>query len=94
MKKAVLIKTSFIVAMLLVLTGELLQVQHYQNASTLLFSGLAFQLIFTVLVVHEVNTSRKIDSADKTFWTMGFILVSGVAGLVYLLKARKNIAEE
>ncbi len=65
---------------------------HLEGADTWLMIGLIAYLVFIVTAIYEVRTSRRIDHRQKTLWTIGFILLSSVTGLLYILIGRKNIA--
>ncbi|HSK13782.1 MAG TPA: hypothetical protein VK907_11245 [Phnomibacter sp.] len=50
-------------------------------------------VIFIVLSVREVLGSPKISSNEKIMWTVGLILLSLIAGLVYSLMGRERVVE-
>lgn len=69
-----------------------MKITHSQGAETFLIIGLITTLVFIVSAIIEVRTSKRIDQTEKTMWTIAFILVSGIAGLVYFFIGRKRIA--
>jgi membrane protein CcdC involved in cytochrome C biogenesis len=92
MKLGTIVKASFIVSFLLTLIGAYLKILHSNEAETFLIIGLVASLIFIVTAIYEVRTSKRIDHRQKTLWTIGFILLSGVTGLLYIFIGRKNVA--
>lgn len=94
MKLGTVVKTSFIISFIITLIGAYLKITHSQGAETLLIVGVITTLIFIVSAIYEVWTSKRIDHTEKTMWTIAFILMSGVTGLVYFLIGRRRIAEQ
>jgi hypothetical protein len=47
--------------------------------------------VFSVLALLEIHQSTKINFKQKILWTFGFIFFNGIAGIYYLLKARKEL---
>ena len=92
MKLATIVKASFIISLVNTILGAYLKITHSAEADTLLITGVLATLVFIVSVIIEVRTSTKIDNIEKTMWTVGFILFSGIAGLIYFLSGRKRIA--
>jgi hypothetical protein len=39
----------------------------------------------------EISNSKKVTGLEKLMWLVGFIFISHITGLVYLLSARKRI---
>ena len=91
MKLGTIVKTSFIISMLLTLIGAYLKITHSEGAETLLIVGVIATLIFIVSAIYEVRTSKRIPSYEKTMWTIAFIFFSGLAGLIYFFIGRRRI---
>ncbi len=91
MKLGTIVKTSFIVSLLITLIGAYLKITHSEGAETLLIIGVIATLVFIVSAIYEVRTSTKIASSEKTMWTIAFIFFSGIAGLIYFFIGRKRI---
>jgi Phospholipase_D-nuclease N-terminal len=92
MKLGTIVKTSFIVSIIITLAGAYLKITHLSGAEALLIIGVIASLVFIVSAIYEVRTSNRIDNTEKTMWTVAFILMSGVTGLVYFIVGRKRIA--
>ena len=86
-----IVKASFIVGLVITLTGAWLKITHSDGAESLLLVGILANLLFVVTAIYEVRTSTRIDRSEKTMWTVAFILFSGIAGAIYLLMGRKRI---
>jgi len=57
----------------------------------MLVIGLIATLAFIISAIYEVQTSNRINHREKTMWTIAFILLNGVAGLVYFIMGRKRV---
>ena len=86
-----LLFTLYILGALCVLCGALGKIQHWNNAPGIMFIGLLFCAVFSVLALLEIHQSTKINFKQKILWTFGFIFFIGIAGFYYLLKARKEL---
>ena len=93
MKLGTIVKWSFIMSFIITLIGAYLKIIHAEGAEVCLTIGIIFLIVFIVTAIYEVRTSRKIDNSEKTMWTIAFIFMSGLAGLIYFLIGRKRIAE-
>lgn len=92
MNLGTIVRTSFIISMLSALIGAYLKITHSEGTEFLLTVGVISTLIFIVSAIYEVRTSTKIDTSEKTMWTIAFILFSGIAGLIYFFISRRRIA--
>ena len=91
MKKGIILKTGFIISLLLILFSSWLKLIHAPGADTWLSISAALVFIFIVTGIYEVLNSKRIDSSEKIMWTLAFLLFSGLTGLVYFLVGRKRI---
>lgn len=82
---------SFILGLLIVIFGSLLKIMHWPYATEMMIIGLLSQLVFIILSLIEISKSDKIDGTEKFMWFIGFIFIGTIAGLVYILSARKRI---
>jgi hypothetical protein len=94
MNTGTLLKASFAAGFLITIIGAFLKLTHAQGAETLLMIGGVSSLIFIVTALYEVNTSKRIESTEKVMWTIGLLLVSGIAGIVYILSGRRRVVED
>lgn len=72
--------------------GSLFKILHYPYGDILLAVGLIANLFLIIIGIYEVRTSTKINGSEKTMWTIGFLFISGIVGIVYVFSGRKRIA--
>lgn len=92
MKLGTIVKTSFFASLILVVIASYLKLTHVQGADNWLIIGLIASLIFIVIAIYEIWSSKRIDRSEKTMWTLAFVFFSSIAGLIYILVGRKKIA--
>jgi hypothetical protein len=86
------VTTSFILSMILTLIAGYLKLTHAEGADIWLALCLIPYLVFIVLAIYEVRTSRRIGLSEKTMWTFAFIFFISITGLIYMLVGRRRIA--
>jgi hypothetical protein len=89
MKK--LVSLLFVSAFFLVIAGTLFKIMHYASADMLLGAGLLLTLVYTVIALYEIHGSRKLPVSEKVMWTIGFLFLNTVTGLLYILMGRKRV---
>jgi len=88
-KKIIII--SFICSFFITIVGALYKIMHWPYANILLSVGLLCSLFYVVLCFMEISNSRRVTGLEKLMWLVGFIFISQITGLVYLVSARKRI---
>jgi len=48
-------------------------------------------LVYVVLCLMEISNSKQVNGLEKLMWLVGFIFISQIAGIVYILSARNRI---
>jgi hypothetical protein len=91
MKTGIIINLGFFLGLSITIIGALMKLMHWANADALLIIGVLAWLIFIVTALYEVNTSARISRTGKLMWTVAFVLMAGIAGMVYMLGGRKNV---
>ena len=91
MKNKQILNLSFVLSIVIVLVGALFKIMHYPFSQLLLIVGLISMLVFWYVAISEIRSSTKIDGTEKFMWIFGIIFLGSIAGLVYLLSARKRI---
>jgi Phospholipase_D-nuclease N-terminal len=91
MKLGTIVKWSFIISIIITLIGAYLKITHTDSAETLLIIGIISTLVFIVSAIYEVRTSKRIDGTEKTMWTIAFIFMGGLTGIIYFIFGRKRI---
>lgn len=93
MKLGTIVKSSFIISFTITLIGAYLKITHDAGAEALLTIGIVTVLIFIASAIYEIRTSTRIGHSEKTMWTIAFIFMSGIAGIIYFLMGRRRIAQ-
>jgi hypothetical protein len=86
-----LITVNFAIGFSFLLIASILRISHWQGAQTLLIGGFVATLVYMVIALYEVFKSTRINKPEKIMWTICIILLSPIAGLVYMLSGRKRI---
>jgi hypothetical protein len=94
MKAGFIINWSFFFGLLITFIGAMFKITHWANADALLIIGVLTWLVFIVTALYEVNTSTRITRTGKLMWTVAFILMAGIAGIIYVLGGRKTVTGE
>jgi hypothetical protein len=71
--------------------GACLKIMHQSNASIFLQIGLLVSLIFIVLAIIEIFSSKKINPFERGLWLLGFLCFNVITGFLYLTRARRSI---
>ena len=90
MKSTFNIKSCFYIACILTLVGALFTIQHYVGAAFILLAAIPFSIIFLINALSEIHRSSRLSGSEKIIWTIGLLMTSGIAGLVYVSSARKR----
>lgn len=88
-KKIIMI--SFISSFFITIVGALYKIMHWPYASILLSVGIVISLVYVVLCLMEISNSKQVNGLEKLMWLVGFIFISQIAGIVYILSARNRI---
>ncbi len=76
---------------IIVILAAFLKIRHQENANFFLIIGLILSVLFVVLALMEVYSSKNISSNEKFMWTIGLILMSTLVGLIYIVKGRNRV---
>lgn len=85
------IYVSFAIGFSFLLISAIFRISHWQGAQTLFTGGLVATIVYMVVALYEVFRSTRINKPEKIMWTICIILLSPIAGLVYMLSGRKRI---
>ncbi len=94
MKKDTVIKVSFFLGLVFTMVGAMLKILHEPNSNPFLIIGIIASIIYIGLAIYEIRTSTQIDRTEKTMWTVAFIFMSGLTGLIYFVMGRKRIVSK
>jgi lipid-A-disaccharide synthase-like uncharacterized protein len=88
---------SFVISLVLELTGAIMKIMHLPGADALLIIGIVANVVFIISALSEVLGSQRINSNEKIMWTLAFIFMGflgALAGLIYVLLARKRVTRK
>lgn len=91
MKTGKIVIASFIIGFFGMLIGALLKIMHWATADTWLAIGLISWAVFVVAAIYEVSTSKTINRTEKIMWIVGFVLMAGITGWIYVIIGRKRV---
>ncbi len=77
--------------MLFSIAGAFMKLNQNSGADYILAIGILATLIYIIIGIIEVNKSQKIKDSEKVMWTIGFITLNFIAGLLYFISGRKRI---
>ena len=86
-----IVNYSFIISVVVVILGALAKIMHCPYSQLLLIIALLAMVVLAISCLYEITKSEKIEGTEKFMWVVGFIVLTMVAGLVYILSARKRI---
>ena len=71
--------------------GPLFKIMHLPFAEELLFIVIISHFLVAILALFEIWQSGKIERIEKIMWTIAFLFLGGLVGLLYVLVGRKRI---
>jgi ABC-type polysaccharide/polyol phosphate export permease len=90
MNKVTAFKVSLILTIVLNLLGTYFKIAHYPHGTLLLSISLIASLVFIILGLTDVFENENCRTPEKIMWTVGFIFLSWIAGLLYYPKFKKR----
>ncbi|UOK42139.1 MULTISPECIES: hypothetical protein [Flavobacterium] len=87
-----LFKKIYLLAFFAIIIGTMMKISNINGSQILFIIGILSTLGYIIIGIYEVNVSKKINQSEKIMWTIGFIVIHYLAGLLYLLGGRKRIA--
>lgn len=82
---------SYLASLFFSIIGAVMKIQHFDYSEILLSLGIISLIIFIIAAFIEVSRSKNISDSEKFMWKVGFITLGAIAGLVYVVSARKRI---
>ena len=80
------------VSMLFNLIGACYKIMHLGFSVPILIIGMLLTLPYVIIGIIEVKNSKKINNSEKIMWTIGFLFLSLITGLIYLFFGKKRIS--
>lgn len=85
------VNASFLISLSASFSGAALKIMHQAGAGWLFVLSLIATVVFIISALIEIRRSPKIDHREKTMWTIAFIFMSGVTGIVYMVMGRRRV---
>lgn len=90
MNKVTAFKVALIVTVVFNLLGTFFKISHYPHGSLLISISVITSLVFIILGLIDVYKDNNPKPYEKIMWTVGFIFLSWIAGLLYYSKFKKR----
>jgi len=91
MNRTLLLKISLAISLLCVLSGLVLKILLYPISEGIIIISLLSALVFLFVALPEVWSCRTINISEKIMWTVGFFVMMGLTGFLYLIQGRKRV---
>jgi hypothetical protein len=73
------------------LIGPFFKIMHLPLGEELLIAGIVSHYLLAAFAITEIWQSGKIERIEKIMWTVAFLFLGGLVGLLYILMGRKRI---
>ena len=80
------------VGLILMLFGVAKKIMHHEHANEILTAAYCCIIIYTVIGLYEVFSSKKIEFIEKTLWLIGFLLINTITAVLYFAIGRKRVS--
>jgi hypothetical protein len=90
MNKITIYKASLIISTGFNLLGSFFKIAHYPYGNSLLLIGFLASLVFIILGVTDVLRTESGKPMEKLMWTVGFLFLSWLSGILYYPKYKKR----
>jgi hypothetical protein len=90
MNKVTAFKVSLIITIVFNLLGTYFKIAHYPYGNMLIWIGIIASLGFIISGLADVFKNENSRPMEKLMWTVGFIFLSFIAGLLYYPKFKKR----
>ena len=90
MTKVSTFKVALIITVVFSLLGVFFRISHYPYGKLLLAISFIASLVFIVLGLIDVIDNERSKIHEKIMWTIGFIFLSWIAGILYYPKFKQR----
>ena len=94
MTKSNLFRPIFLLSILIGLVGAFFKILHLPGGHIFIVITVILTAIYVILGLYEIYGSNRIAMHEKVMWTIGFIFLSTVTGLLYLFIGRPRILRD
>lgn len=90
MNRVTAFKVSLIITIIFNLLGAYFKIAHYPYSNILLWIGFITSLVFIVQGLTDVVRNDNSRQMERLMWSVGFIFLSWIAGILYYPKFKKR----
>ena len=91
MLKEKILRTSLFISIGIAILATWYKLMHKPGSDSFLLISMVAASVFIITAILEVSQSEKIDRSEKIMWIVGFLFLTGIAGLVYIFSGRKRV---
>ncbi|HSN60986.1 MAG TPA: hypothetical protein VLR49_08630 [Ferruginibacter sp.] len=91
MNKDKILRSSLFISIAIAILATWYKLMHKPGFDSLFLVSIIAGIVFITTAIMEVSRSEKIDRSEKTMWIIGFLFLTTIAGLIYVLSARKRV---
>lgn len=91
MLKEKILRTSLFISIGIAILATWFKLMHEPGSDSFLLISMVAASVFIITAILEVSQSEKIDRSEKIMWIVGFLFLTGIAGLVYIFSGRKRV---
>jgi len=84
----------FILNFVVIILAALFKILHQSYGEELLILALILAVLFSLMCIYEIYSSKRINKSEKIMWTVAFLFFNSFAGLIYILGARERIQRD
>ena len=91
MLKEKILRTSLFISIGIAILATWFKLMHEPGSDSFLLISMVAASVFIITAILEVSQSEKIDRSEKIMWIVGFLFLTGIAGLAYMFAGRKRV---
>ena len=81
----------FAISFLITTVAAFFKIMHWPFSTPLMIIGILATIGYVVVGILEVNKSSKINGSEKFMWIVGFVFLSFIAAILYLLSGQRRV---
>lgn len=85
---------AYILSIVIMAAGLALRIMKDELGDILMVSAAIITLVYILIGIYEVYRSGLIPSSEKMMWTAGFLFLSSLTGLLYLISGRAKVVDK
>ena len=89
--RSIVIKSALILGTIIAFWGAFAKISHWPSAYPLLIIGMLATLTYMGIAITEVVSTDKMRKPEKVLWILCIVLLSNIAGFLYVFWRRTEI---